>query len=195
MAIDYAAITEVARAWVRDAVSLPDGQVIIQDQNGMQLQPPYATVRVGSTVTPFPADFSGWEYDSAQAQGQEVELFVTGPRVVSVAVNVYTKGAFGGAGALAMLSNARDRLQLPSVLAAFAAAGAAIAEVSDVRNLSLLLETNFQGRAHMELTLNVAAFESERTGYIATVSGTGTFTESANDTTPTVIPYSATIAP
>lgn len=193
MAIDYSAITEAVRVWLRDATALPDGQVILQDQAGPQLQPPYATVKIGSTSKPFSADYVGHNTDLTQPAGQEVERFITGPRQIIASLQVYTKGTFGGAGATALLSNARDQLELGSVMAAFSAAGFAVNDVSDVRNLSALLTTNFQGRAHLELTLAASSHESERTGYIASVSGTGTVENDAGD--PISISYSATLPP
>lgn len=193
--IDYAAITEAVRVWVRDSASLPDGQVILQDQTGRELQPPYATVRVNGSAKAFPMDYAGSETDLTQAAGQEVERFVAGHRVITAAVNIFTKGAFGGAGATSMLSNARDRLELESVQAAFAAAGAALSEASDVRNLSALLETNFQGRAHLELKLLAVSVESERTGYISSIAVEGTIKRTPGDADPIDVAFTVPTTP
>jgi hypothetical protein len=195
VAIDYSAITEAVRAWVRDSLSLPDGKVILQDQTGQELTPPYATVRISTSSKPFGTDFADSVTDLARAQGQEVELSTTGPRNILAAINVYTLGAFGGAGATAMLANARDRLELDSVVAAFGAAGVAVVDTSDVQNLSALLETNFQGRAHLELTLGASSSDSERVGFIETISGTGSITTRPGDPSPTSIPFSADLTP
>lgn len=195
MAIDYAAITETVRVWIRDSLALPDGQVILQDQTGMELQPPYATVRVNGSSKPFPQDYSGRNQDLGRPPGQEIEVYVTGPRVITAAVNVFTKGAFGGAGATAMLANARDRLELDSVQFAFAAAGVALSESSEVRNLSALLETNFQGRAHLELTLLAMSAESELTGYVETFGVEGTVSRTPDDEHPIDVAFTGTLPP
>ncbi len=183
MAIDYAAVVRAARAWLVSATGIPDGKVILENQSGPELEPPYATMKLGAARRMFPQDYRGQEYDGTQAQGSEVELYATGPRELVITVSIYTKTANGNASAVSLLANARDALELESAVSGFAAAGAAVVDTSDVRDLSMLLFTDFQGRAHLELTVSVSAFASERVGYIATVDGSGTVSDAATSTT------------
>lgn len=190
MAIDYSAIVRTTREWLATASGLPEGKVILENQSGPELEPPYATVKLGVVRKPFPQDYRGQAFDAGAPVGEEVTTYATGPRLISMSVSVYTKGTTGNTAAIALLAAARDALELEAVRLAFAAAGAAVVDASEVRDLSLLLFTNFQGRAHLELTLSVASYVSEVTGYIATVSGQGTV--SNGDGTPiATIPFDA----
>lgn len=182
MAIDYAAIVRAARAWLSAATGLPDGKVIFENQSGMELTPPYATMKLSGARRVFPQDYRGQEYDGAQPQGSEIESFATGPRLLTLTVSVYTQQTSGNASAVALLSEARDALELESVVSLFDAAGVAISESSEVRDLSALLFTNFQGRAHLELSVSVSALVSERVGFIATVEGSGTVSDESTTT-------------
>lgn len=186
MTIDYAAITRAVRQWLVSATGIPDAKVILENQSGPELERPYATVRISAARKLFPQDYRGQEYDDAQPQGSEIELYATGPRLVSVSVSVYTKATTGNNAAVPMLSDARDALELDSASDAFRLAGAAVVDASDIRDLSALLFTNFQGRAHLDLTLSVSAHASERVGYIDSVAGTGTVSDGAGGPTTTI---------
>lgn len=192
MAIDYSAIVQAVRAWLRTSTGLADDKVILEDQVGPGLAAPFATVKLHQAVKPFGQDFRDHSYDGAAPAGEELELFATGPRLVAVSINVYSKGTTGNAAAAALLANARDGLELESTTAALAAAGAALQDCSEVRELNALLETSFRGRAHLDLTLNVSSFASERTTYIETVSGTGTVTDPSG-ANPVSVPFTASI--
>lgn len=182
-------MVEALRVWVQQSTLMPDGQVILQDQAGPPLVPPYATLRVNGISRPFPMDYRDSVSQPELDAGLDVVLTTTGHRNISVSVNVYTPGTTGGQNALALLQRACDTLENQSVTDSLNAVGFVVQEMSDIQNLSVLLETNFQGRAHVELTLGAAVFNGERTGYINEITGEGDFSDAPDGSSVVSIPF------
>lgn len=97
---------------------------------------------------------------------------------LDVYAKVPTQQSNVGKQAIAILGEVLRTLQLESQIAAFATAGLALRDVSDVRDLTQIVETGFESRASVDLTFSTVDQTTENVGKILTVTApTGTFAE------------------
>lgn len=97
---------------------------------------------------------------------------------LDVYAKVPTSGATVGKQAIAILGEALRTLQLDSQIVAFSTAGLALRDVSDVRDLTQIVETGFETRASCDLTFATVDQTTENVGKILTVTApAGTFAE------------------
>lgn len=142
-------------------------KVIFDEQAEQRPKPPYASLKV---VNP---SIRVGAVDESATNGQMYEQRMNRKTVFSVQVF--------GANATDILSSVRDTLDRPDVDGAFKLAGMAHIEESAVRDLSLRLETTYEERAQMDITLAYAHTETTDQKTIEVVELEGTVENGANE--------------
>ncbi len=161
MSLDRTAIGQALRQWVMNTTGLADNKVIFDYQPGLQSKWPYAT------INPTLATASQGLYDE--------QFFDNGTlthverRTLTVSVNVY--GAQGQA--LAIAEAAQDGLELLSITTLLAAVGVSVIDKGQLRNLSVLEETQFVERFQFDAQFSAVASSTEPAGEIASVGIAG----------------------
>lgn len=173
-AIAWATIRAALVTWLQgsSATALGAGKVLWAGQNGVQPQGDHATLRISSVQSLGLRDEAQTSTDLGRPAGQEVKLASKAQREFTVSVQVLTAKPVDAAGtgdAMSLASQVRDSLTLPSVVAAFDAAGFCVFDVGQALDVGAVLDTAWQGRAAFDLRCRTAGEVAEYTGYIATV--------------------------
>lgn len=168
--MDIAATVAAVRTWVMAGTGLPTGSVIIADQDGPRPAKPYATVKLASIAALGAYDESKHEYDAGADPGEEITITTGGHRELVVSVNVYTPASTGSAGALAFAMKLRSAASSETTTTAMQAAGASLFDVGQVRDLSAIDRTKFEGRAQLDARLYTTDSTSETTTFIESVT-------------------------
>lgn len=107
------------------------------------------------------------EYDSTAPRGSEIRTYQTGQRRFTLSVQVRTHRQSDDVDALHYTSLLRDSTSLPTVAAAFHAAGISFSRVASELDLSEQLDGRELSIAQIDLRFNAAAqVEDTATGYI-----------------------------
>jgi hypothetical protein len=167
VALDFVAIENAVRAWLAASTG---ATVIFADQDGPQPALPYLTVRIDGPRREGGRDELRETTSPGNPDGQEIEQASYGPRELTVRCQAFTASTAGGGAARELLQIAQSALGLPAALDGLAAAGLAVIDEGAVQVLNVVVETNFQGRASLDLRLRATDSVTQRTGYIATVS-------------------------
>lgn len=168
--LDLTAAAKAVLAEVRVAAGLAEGQVVFSDQRAGAPDEDYVTVRVDG-----PGDANGpparaQAYDSGRPAGEEVRVTVSGPVELLVYLQGFGAQAAGGGGGHAILTRARERLQLNPALARLKAAGLSVLDFGRVTNIPRVSSGAMEGRASLDLRLLASSGSSYDTGYISTVT-------------------------
>lgn len=171
MPIDWKAIENAVRQWVLVASGFPDQRVIWRNENGPAPAVDYIDLALGA-IQSLGIDCQLHDFNAGRPAGQEVELRVEGDREFTVSVECFTKSTTEQAAettARSVMSRVQTRLGLPSVRAALYVVGIAPFDIGSVQWLPAVTETDFQGRAILEVRFNARDDASEYTGYIKRV--------------------------
>lgn len=173
--LNLTAAAQVILAEVRTATGLAEGQVVFSDQRASAPDEDYVTVRVDG-----PGDANGppartQAYDGGRPAGEEVRVTVSGPVELLVYLQGFGGQAAGGRGGHAILTLAKERLQLNPALGRLKAAGLTVLDFGRVSNLPRVSSGAMEGRASLDLRLLASSGSSYDTGYIATVTPTYDF--------------------
>lgn len=155
--------------WLTTATGLP---VQLQEQNGPQPAGDYCSLRIPLLRGDGTTDTETRKYIPDAPAGQEVELTHSSRVFLSVTAQAYTAESIGNTAAVAVLQRAKKQLELSSVRLELKTAGVAVNALGEVRNLNILSGPRWQGRASLELTVNVVDTATERTTYIETTGMT-----------------------
>jgi hypothetical protein len=163
MAIDWSGARAALRAWFLPATGLADAKVIWANQNGPRPLPPFATINPRVAIRRLGV------YDEERldpdAPGQ---IDRVGQRKLTISCNAY------GPGAIDLLERAQEALDTNAARAAFASAGLAVSDRGEVRDLTKLLETQYEERAQLDVVFALATASSEDAGYIESAEITAT---------------------
>lgn len=158
--------------------SIPNASVVWSFQSNVLPSRPCATLTWISRddVIGAPARDEKYPYVAAG-----VTQAIVHRRLHSVQLDVYAKvpksGATSGTQAVAILGNVTRSLQTEAQKYAFQAAGLALRGVSQVQDLTQIVETAFETRASVDLQFSTVDQTTENAGEILTVTApTGTFT-------------------
>ena len=122
------------------AAVFPQGVgIIAADQNEPRPQRPYATFKIINGPVR-----EGWDDETMD---ENMQLEFSGTRILTVSINYYGQYALQG---LALL---QSRLQFPSIRDILMGKNLVYVSDSGVRDISLLLETQTETRAQMDLTM------------------------------------------
>lgn len=105
--------------------------------------------------------------------GQEIIHSARDNESWALTLQAYTKDTSGDADAAVLLQRCKNSLKLQGTLDTLRAAGITVADVGDVKNVAIVLDTEWQGRAVMTLLLWTADVSTERGTFIETVAAQG----------------------
>ena len=166
--LDWTAIEAAVRTWIVGATGMPETSV----RWGFQAAP----------VGPRPCALLQWTdrdnqvrgKDERQPAGAGLQKRVhdrTHPLQIDVFAAVPTTAAGANSSAAVILGNAVRTLQSETQLQAFRTAGISVWDVSQVRDLTALVATEYEGRASIDLTINTRDTTLENVGQITSVLG------------------------
>ena len=167
MPLAWSAIENVLHAWFSKAIN---GTVIWSNQSGTQPATPYGMLKLTGPrqSSPLPEIASIPTDDDVSI---DETVIIHGE--ITVSCQVFAAPTTGPGTARELLENARLALHLPSQRATFSRVGLALVAAGDTRDLTALIETDWQSRAAMDVRFNVVDVASERIETIAEVNITG----------------------
>lgn len=134
--------------------------VVWADQAAPRPARPFVTLRLNGPFRDLGAD-------ELRHTGVEGEFEICGHRRLVLSVQVV--GTADQAASLALAVALNLSLSKPSVLSALSAAGLAVSDAGDVRNLTAYLDTQFEARFAFDTTLMAVASTSDSLGSIRSV--------------------------
>lgn len=162
-------IEAALRTWLKTGSGFADAAVIFADQDGPKPGRPFLTARIGD-ATPIGIDAAQEIVRSGSPPaGEEIELRAGGIREFAVVVYAAAATKTGNATARATLLKVQAALALPSVVAAFDAAGISCFDDGRVQNITTVLDSAFESRGLLSCRFYCRETVSEYVGYIATV--------------------------
>lgn len=167
--VDYNAIRVALVREIIKVTALTQNQVIVAEAEAPNLprpQKPYFSMKI---VTP------GFKYgdDSKQEVPGTTNWQSYGPRKMTVAFDVYGNSHEEAYNYMATWNAALDRQDIQEDLRA---AGIAVWIIGQVADLSQLLNTGYEGRAHMECEFGITYSTQSDLGEMQTVTVDGTVT-------------------
>ena len=166
--IDWPMIENAIQAAVLTGSGLP--KVIWADQPYPRPARPYGTLKRISARDSSPFDEQRFSFGATQPVGQEIAITTIGPRTIVVSFNAYSDVVTGAGTAAEYCEALRSTLSLPATLDALHGAGVSLIRRGDTRDLSKLVETAFESRAQLDLTIAVTDTATQQTGHIATAT-------------------------
>lgn len=174
MAIPWIAIEDALVEWIaRESGYAADRVVWSELENAPRPSGDFIELRIGDVLRRG-LDEKRTLTDLGRPEGEEVELRVRGVREFSLTIQAHTDDTVGELAARATLEVIRDSLSKNSVREAFSAVGISAFDDSPVRPLNELVETNYHGRASLDVRFYVSSQVSDFVGFIATVEGENT---------------------
>lgn len=157
---------------VQASTEFADENIFFSDQDGISPQPsPYATISIGD-LNRVGIDASTRDFDGARTAGSEIVRTTMGMRELVCAFSFFTPKTVGATTAWSIAAKLEAELQLSSVRDGLNAVGLGVANVGSVRWVPKLNNTEFEGRAMLEVRFNVPQGASDAIGYIETVNVT-----------------------
>lgn len=149
-----------------DTVTDPSNvTVIFANQNAPRPAKPYGTILIVSSIRV-------GQNDEQRSTDNYGEMTLIGQRQMTVSLNIY------GDGAMDYMETLQQSLSKFSVLQNyFGSAQISILNKSNIQNLTYLLETDFESRAQMDITIGYAIDYTDDVGLIEHVEVVGTVNE------------------
>lgn len=144
--------------WLAVALGLPPERVILADQGKAGPKPPYATVRSDAY------DKTGSVDESRIFEGNQIKC---GERESPISVNIF------GTGALKLMRKAIDGVDLSALADLADSLGFTITETGQMTNVSAMMQTEREERAHCDFIVTEASNQVEDPGFIESVTITG----------------------
>lgn len=163
--IDFTAVRIALVRTMVSALGLPSNAVIMAEPevvNSPRPAKPYFSVKIMTGAMRY-----GDDVPDAQT-GDTVNY--GGPRGLAVSFNVF---ALSHEDALSYMTYWQARLDQPDVQEALRAAGIAVWQIGAVADLSILVNTGYEGRAHMDCVFGLAANSVVTVGTITSAPVTG----------------------
>lgn len=165
--IDFDAVRIALVRAVSVGTGLPESQVIMLEGEGLDAprpKSPYFGILI--TTPSIKAGFD-WMVPVPDEQGQPTGLFYyRGPRTMNVSFDCFARThelAYG------LMSAWQSALDQGPTLDALDFGGMSVADIGAVADLSALLNTSFEGRAHLDVSFGLMASVAVNVGQIATV--------------------------
>lgn len=173
MNIDYEAIEDALFDAVKASTQYLDANIIFDSQDGISPAPtPYATIRIGDLID-IGQDASSWDFDRARPAGEEIVRTVSGMRYLMVTFAFFSPDTDAdptGRVARSAASKMQVDLGLESIRSALNQAGLGVLDKGNPQWVPKLNNTDFEGRAMVEVRFAVAQGAQDKTGYIDTVN-------------------------
>lgn len=168
-----AAFENALQAWVVAASGLAADKVVWAKQR-LRTLAPYISLDLTGPQTLSHHSPERWHKVVVGAPaGQEIEHYARDNERWSLLIQAFAASTSGDADGASLLKKLKDALKLDGALATLRAAGITVQDVGDVKDVSLVIETGWQDRAAMTLSLLTADVSTERTTFIETVDGAG----------------------
>lgn len=158
--------------WFSQNSGMPLDHCIFADQRGDQPDTPYGTIK----ITSGPIVLGHDEERQPDTGDTSSDVLISGQRRVLISMNIFSNndqqrpGGPDVPGALQMMSNVRDSLELPTVYQALNDQGITMNDRGQVQNLSALLETTWQERSQLDVTFGYASNIGDTPGSIDQVT-------------------------
>lgn len=185
--IDLTSFEDAIKRWFANSTGLT---VIWADQSAPQPPYPFARLKVISGPVAFGPDDKRTSTDPHGDAGEEIEVEVCGCRDVTVSCQVYCSSSVPGMNAQRYIGIAQAALGLPSVLEDLRRSGVALVDSQPPQDLDFIAGGSFKSRANMDVRFRVGSSMTERTGYIASMTGTATV-KNPDGTTAVAVNYGA----
>lgn len=155
---------QAMRRWLITTTGLPDERVIFANQNAPRPKVPYATVNARVATRRLGA------FDEERLIDDEPGVIDRrGHRVVTASVNVF------GPSALDLAEAAQDGLERYDVREQLEAAGLAVNDIGQLRDLTQLVETTLEDRYQFDAIFGIARATKETVGWIESVEIEATY--------------------
>lgn len=174
-AANFEAIENALQAWVTGATGIPGDRVVWAEQNGPRPARPFATLRLGNVISPGLTDEERCTVVEGGAPGADLRIETVAQQEIVITVETFTAATTGNGSALALLTRAKNALSKNSQIEAFDAAGIAVVDRGTVQNLTALLDTEFEGRASLDVRIRFVDGAEDLTTWIATAEVRSTF--------------------
>jgi hypothetical protein len=167
-------IESAVRAWIKAGSGFDDAHVFLGDQKVPRPTGPYITIKVMSDKSLGAVAEHFWVYDAHRPAGQEMAITTREQLELSLSIQVFNAATVGSSHAVDVMRRIRASIGLPSIRDAINNAGLGLSGISDIKNLSTLLGTAFDGRASMDVSFYTTCDASEYTTFIekATITDT-----------------------
>lgn len=173
-AINFESIEDALFDLVKASTGFADENIIFSDQDAWSPSPTaYATIYMGDLMG-VGLDASKWDYNVSRPVGAEIVRSTVGLRTMPAKLSIYTPETTGSATARTIAAKLQADLALPSIRQALNVAGIGVLKQGDVRWVPKINNSNFEGRAVVEVMLTLAQGSSDSTGYIKIVNITPT---------------------
>lgn len=190
MSFDWTAAEDAIRQWVLDASELSEEQVLWSHYSQPRPTGEFVSISIDGP-TQVGLDYVQSSTDLSQPADQEIELKVIGTRDITVSVSCFGGQASSSTSSQAMASKIMTGVRLPSINSALHIAGVYPHGTPTIINVPGIIGAKFEPRAIVEHAFYIVEDISERTGYIATISGVGTISGTVGAVQPT--PFIITI--
>lgn len=174
MSIDFVAIEDALFAAAKQSTGFADADIFFDSQDGVSPAPtPYVTIRLGDLIN-VGRDGRTWDYDAARPAGEEIHRTSQGMRTMTVTFSFFTPATVGSSTARTFAAKFQADLALPSIREPLNAAGLGILEQGNVRWVPKINDTDFEGRAILEVVFAIPQGSFDKTGWISKVNATPT---------------------
>lgn len=165
-------IEDGLRAWIMKATGLDTDHVVFaeqgkSDQGGAIPSKPYATVRIGDSLSV--SSSLDEDTDLERDAGQEIIQQSKATEAVRVSVQFFSDDTTGDSTGIALARQARQALELPVVREALELAGVTIFDEGKAQNLSALRGTRFEARGVLDVGIYMLNIMRQYTTYIEEV--------------------------
>lgn len=163
-AVDLRIIQDTIYAWIASRKVVPNQKIILEDQNVDRPKPPYVSYRFLTGPVKI-GTRDDQVYDSATDS-----FLISGPRTISMSIKSYGTEKVS---ALQLMTNLHGSLELNSVQQLFQSKNMAVHSLTNVLEISSVLETGIEDRAQMDIIFGVTSIQREDQGEISTVNIVG----------------------
>lgn len=152
MSLSFAQVQLAIYNWIKVELKnqVPEDRIYWQEQGGGRPPSPALSMRV------LAGPFQYGDDDIVAKEGEAGAFEVTGQRKLQVSLNAYGSDAF------AIMGQLQQSTQKPTTQQRVSKLGVAFLEYSEVRNVTVPLETQFETRAQMDVEIGyVAAIDDD----------------------------------
>lgn len=189
MAFDWQTAENAIHSWVSNQTGIT---TIWANQSGPRPDTPFITLSISSFVQ-VGQDSITSSFNPSADQGEEITLTVGGNRQISLQIQCFGEDAVGASSPRAIISQLKASLRLPSNNQNLIDAGLFPHGIVSTVDVPAVVATGFEPRTIMDTNFFIWEEITETTGYIDTVSGTGTLVSGTINSSDIEIPYSYTL--
>ncbi len=177
--IDFIALNNQMKTWIKDVTSLDNGHVINQNDNNPRPIGQYATVRIFD-----PIELGHDTTNIIDAVNDTVDINYQGVRQIMVGINIYRDDTVTPINtALSVMASLKSSLNRVLTKEYFAGLNIGIINASATRELSSVVNQNWESRKQADFFFYINDISVENIEAITKISGTGFGTNYIVDST------------